>query len=135
MQVVLDHMPDHPLAREFVWLAPALASKDIVQVFRRPAGESVLDHLPGGFKSGDQFSSTPRRSVGLIPVVHWSNRCITFAHEHMKPADACADDMRGVFADGAQVWCSTQHKLLHSKRLDGPHEVTLVNIPAFIESR
>ena len=57
MQVVLDHMPDDPLTREFVWLAPALASKDILQIFRRPALQALLPGAKCHFQAAHQFGS------------------------------------------------------------------------------
>src|SRR5439155_2482393 len=57
MQVVLDHMPDDPLTRKFVWLASALTSKDIFQIFWRPALQALLPGVKCHFQAAHQFGS------------------------------------------------------------------------------
>src|SRR3989440_10470931 len=134
VQVVLDHMPDDPLAREFVWLAPALASKDIVQVFRRPALQALLPGAKGHFQAAHQFGGRWHFAI-VLPLGDGRYLWTAFAHQAIQPTGTRADNMPGELANGAEMGSYAELQLLGGKRLDGLDEVTLVDIPAFVESR
>ncbi len=79
MQVMLYHMPGDPLTREFVWPAPSLASKDIIQIFRRPALQALLPGAKCYFQAAPVRQRTARRLH--TPIGRWLRRL-----DHLLPS-------------------------------------------------
>src|ERR1700694_266760 len=104
MEIVLDNVPDNPLACQVKHLAIARFLEDVIEVGRRPAGERGLEHMPGDFEAVDQFcDASAGRGFFISGFQGQDNLCVAFAHALVNPADAGADNMGHVFANAATV--------------------------------
>jgi hypothetical protein len=108
VQVMLQHMPDHPGARQLDWFAVPLVGEGLAHIGGTPASQAIghalpgtvegLHHLGGG---GDGCSQRQRILVPTRILLHLL--AAVFAQEHGEPVDTAADDMQGILTDGAQV--------------------------------
>ena len=71
VKIVLDDVPDDPLARECIF-AP---TEGLIQVGEVPARQAVLDHLPGGVESTGEFGGAARVSGGS--TTSWARAGLT----------------------------------------------------------
>src|SRR5258707_8110246 len=134
VQIVLDDVPDDPLACQATYLAIARFLEDVIEVSGRPAGERGLEHMPGDFEAVDQFCGASGGRAFFIPGLQGQdNPCVAFAHAHVKPADTGADNMGHVFANAAQMGSWPQSELLSRKRSNGGDEKLLVLLPALVK--
>src|SRR5690349_13118417 len=68
MQVVLQHVPDNPLAR----LYPIVARWEwLIEVGGRPARQALMHDVPGGFQPLHQFGGALLHWVYIIPGYQW----------------------------------------------------------------
>src|SRR5438876_447206 len=102
MQIVLNHMPDDPLTREFVWPAPALASKDIFQIFRCPALQTLLPGTKCHFQTTNQFGSG-RHVAFILPLGDSCDVWTTLSHQVIQPTSTSAYNMPGELANRAEM--------------------------------
>src|SRR3990172_4400497 len=113
MEVVLEKMPDDPLAREHHRLASARAWDGLGgQLGGRPAGEGILHKLPGGLEAGDQLGRRAPERVLVIYVYQRGDVGVAFADDVVKPVGARGDDVSGDDAYRAQVRRGLQGKLV-----------------------
>src|SRR5690349_12086057 len=107
MQIMLDQMPDDPLGREYFFLAALLVyiSQRLIQVGDSPAGKHILDHLPGGFETTDQFRGGLGGLIGLVPLTECYDLFTAFFQDIIAPIGSRADKMPGDHANGAKVRC------------------------------
>jgi len=113
MEIVLDNVPDNPLACQVKHLAIARFLEDVIEVGGRPAGERGLEHVPGDFEAVDQFCDASGGRAFFIPGFQGQdNLCVAFAHALVKPADTGADNMGDVLANAAQMGSGPQGELL-----------------------
>ena len=56
MHIVFDQMPDNPLTRKDFFFSILISlMENLIYIGNRPTLKGILDHLPGRFKSADQF--------------------------------------------------------------------------------
>src|SRR5438132_14033203 len=86
VQVVLDHVPGHPLAREFVWLAIVLAPENIVHIFRRPTLQTVLPSARCDLQAMHKFGGRWYITV-VFPPCDSLHICVqgTFTYRQLQP--------------------------------------------------
>jgi hypothetical protein len=113
VEIVLNDVPDHPLASQAACLSRTSRMLDnVIQGSLRKAGERVRHHLPGGVQPCDQLGSTSGRGAGAIPQVHWLNCRLTFTQNSMDHANARTNEMSGVFAYRTELRCGTQGQVI-----------------------
>src|SRR5436305_3491500 len=92
MEVVRAHAPDNPLARErvvFPLVGKLVGLREIGDI---PAGERLLDHLPGGLQPSDQLGRLPLDGILRLPGSHLAG--VIFApspEDTMAPLNTPAD--------------------------------------------
>ncbi len=91
MQVVLDDVPDNPLARD--WAISSL--KSLVEVGGCPACQALLNQAPGGLQPGNQFGSVLLDGIVVIPLAHRHEIGGSFAHDGMEPDNTRGNDVCG----------------------------------------
>jgi hypothetical protein len=121
VQVVFEHMPDHPGARQLDWRAIPVVGKGLVHVGGIPARQTIRHELPGAVEAlgqlGGGWDGHPQRPRNLVPTrIHLHLLAAVFAQEIDEPVGTAADDVQGIFADGAQVRYGAQLKLLGGER-------------------
>src|SRR5438309_9240546 len=112
VQVVFEHMPDHPGARQLDWRAIPVVGKGLVHVGGTPARQTIRHELPGAVEAlgqlVDGWDGCPQRQRNLVPTrIHLHLRAFVFAQEIGEPVGTAADDVQGILADGAEVRCGT----------------------------
>ena len=104
MQVVLDDVPDNPLARDQA-ISPL---KGHVEVGGCSAYQALLDQAPGYFQLHNQFGSVLTDGIVAMPRAHRHEIGRPFAHYSMAPGNPSGDDVCGKYANRAQIGCCTQ---------------------------
>lgn len=67
MEIVLQDVPDHPLAREGLGAGAALSREVDVEIVRRPAPKAVLDHRPRRVERLDDLGCAARVILVVLP--------------------------------------------------------------------
>jgi hypothetical protein len=136
VQVMLHHMPDDPGARQVDVLAIPVVGKGVSHLVGTPAGQAIGHALPGAVEGLHHLGGRLGRRAGHIPArVRLHVGAAVFAQELGEPADTAADDVQGILADGAQVRCGAQLKLLDGEGRERPFDVILVRFPGGVERR
>lgn len=104
MHVVLDDVPDNPLARDQA-ISPL---KGHVDAGGCPACQALLDQAPCCLQTGNQFGSVLTDGIVVIPRAHQHEIGGRFAHKSMEPDNPSGDDVCGKYANLAQIGCCTQ---------------------------
>src|SRR5258706_13519263 len=99
VQVVCEHMPDHPGARQLDWRAIPVVGKGLVHVGGTPARQAIRHELPGAVEAlgqlGDGWDGWPQRQRSLVPTrIHLHLLAAVFAHEIGEPEGTAADDVQ-----------------------------------------
>src|SRR5438105_4753507 len=118
MQIVLNEMPDHPLAcigLNFSILIGIV--NNFCQIGNGPVVQGILNDLPGGFQSIDQFGSRTGRLTRQRDQMF-----IALFQGIIKPASTHPDDMGCEIADRTELRCGTQGQLIESQRLNSLEE-------------
>ena len=136
VQVMLHHMPDDPGARQVDWFAVPVVGEGVSHLVGTPAGQALGHALPGVVEGLHHLGRRSGRRPGHIPArVRLHVGTAVFAQELGEPAGTAADDVQGILADGAQVRCGAQLKLLGGERRERPCDVILVRFPGGVERR
>ena len=140
VQVMLHHMPDDPGARQVDWFAVPVVGEGVSHIVGTPAGQAIRHALPGAVEGlhhlGGGWDGRPQRQRNLVPTrIHLHLLTAVLAQEIGEPVGTAADDVQGILADGAQVRCGAQLKLLGGERRERPFEVILVRFPGGVERR
>jgi len=97
MNVVLDKVPDDPLARTLgplsglVWPGP---DKLLSEISRRPPRQPRLDHCEALLEPPDDLGGRPRgQRLILIPIGHRAKLRRPLPHPGVHPPSACGNDM------------------------------------------
>src|SRR5438067_6698652 len=140
VQVVFEHMPDDPGARQLHCRAIPVVGKGLVHVGGTPARQTIRHELPGAVEAlgqlGGGWDGRPQLQRNLVPTrIHLHLLAAVFAQEIGEPAGSAADDVQGILADGAQVRCGAQLKLLGGERRQRSFDVILVRFPGGVERR
>src|SRR5579872_1595605 len=103
MHVMLDEVPDDPLARKDLRLARLRVGvrEGLIQIRRGPTLQSGLQHLPGVPQATGKLSGTPAGRIAVVPLPKLSKCLVADSQRHMTPPGAGADDMGAVLADAA----------------------------------
>jgi hypothetical protein len=131
VHIVLDDVPDDPLARERL-VAP---DKLLAKIGGGPAFQAVVDHPPGALQPLFQLGGAALGLAVVIPGLQLLQPGVTLAHDGVEPPDARGDDMRGDDPDRALIWRGAQGKLLWSQRRDGGGEQILIAVPVAVIGR
>src|SRR6266446_5120704 len=140
VQVMLQHMPDDPGARQVNLFAVPVVGEGLSHIVGTPAGQAIRHELPGAVEGlhqlGGGWDGCPQLQGNLVPTrIHLHLRAFVLAQEIGEPVGTAADDVQGILADGAQVRCGAQLKLLGGERRERPFEVILVRFPGGVERR
>ena len=136
VQIMLQHMPDDPGARQVNVLAVPVVREGAPHLVGTPAGQAIGHALPGAVEGQHHLNGRSGRRAGHIPVrIRLHVGATVFAQELGEPASTAADDVQDILADGAQVRCGTQLKLLGGERRNRPFDVILVLFPGSVERR
>jgi len=140
VQIMLHHMPDNPSARHVNLFAVPVVGEGVSHIVGTPAGQTIRHELPGAVEAlhhlGSGWDGRPQRQRNLVPPrVHLHLLAAVFAQEIGEPVGTAGDDVQGILADGAQVRCGAQLKLLGGERRERPFDVILVRFPGGIERR
>src|SRR6266581_620719 len=140
VQVVLHHMPDDPGARQVDWFAVPVVGEGLSHLVGTPAGQAIRYELPGAVEGlhhlGGGWNGRPQLQRNLVPTrIHLHLRAFVLSQELGEPVGTAADDVQGILADGAQVRCGAQLKLLGGERRERPCDVILVRFPGGVERR
>jgi len=140
VQVMLHHVPDDPGARQVNLFAIPVVGEGLVHVVGTPTGQAIRHELPSTVESlgqlGGGWDGCPQRQRNLVPTrIHLHLLAAVFAQELDEPEGTAAADVQGILADGAQVRCGAQLKLLGGQRRERPFEVILVLFPGGVERR
>src|SRR5438876_167234 len=140
MQVMLQHMPDHPGTRHVNRLAVPLIGEGVSHLVGAPSRQTIRHKLPGVVERlhqlGYGWDRRPQRKRRLIPtLIPLHLRTSFFAHEIDEPVGTAGDDVQGSLAYRAQVSSNSQLKLPGAKRRDRPLDMILVRFPGGVEHR
>src|SRR5207249_4798337 len=134
MEVVGAHAPDNPLARERVVFPLVGKVVSLCKIGDIPAGERLLDHLPGGLQPSDQLGRLLLDGILRPPGSHLTGElCASRAEDTMEPLNTPTNDMTCDLTPRAQVWRGPPGQLFTRKRGDGPHQADLVIFPPFVQ--
>src|SRR5258706_2547742 len=108
MQIVLNEMPDHPLACiELIFSILIGIVNKFCQIGNGPVVQGILNDVPGGFQSIDQFGSGTGRLTRQRDQVF-----IALFQGIIQPASTHPDDMGGELANRTELRCATQGQLI-----------------------
>src|SRR5579875_1777884 len=99
VQVMLDHMPDDPLARAG---APT-CEKLLIQIVGCPAGQAVAHRPPGNLKPLLEFGGIVGPAPVAIPHTHRLEFGATLAHPLVEPPCARSNNVDGNLTNAAQI--------------------------------
>src|SRR6266487_1027631 len=129
MKIVLNEMPDNPLACIGLIFSILIGIvNNFCQIGNGPVVQGILNDLPGGFQSLDQFGSGTGRLTRQRDQMF-----IALFQGIIKPASTHPDDMGCEIADRTELRCGTQGELLECQRLNSLDKQFLIGIPAFIK--
>src|SRR5450432_1348271 len=135
MQIMLNKMPDDPLAREYFRLVARIVFVALLHIRRGPACQRFLHDTPAGFQPGYQLCHLPFCRTLAVPLTQFGKLLVAHSHHVVKPAGAGSDDVADNGADRAQSWRSAQRKLIGSKESNRFCEERLVVMPTFVKDR
>src|SRR5712692_8977714 len=99
---MFEHMPDHPLPRAFAEESLLFFAQEcwrwekVPKIGGGPAGKCLLNQVPGGLKSGNQFGGRKRGLllfVRRVPVHDGGKIGTPFAHPPLEPPDTVGNEM------------------------------------------
>ena len=121
--------------------AVPVVGEGLSHIVGTPAGQAIGHELPGAVEGLHQLGG----GSGWVPPAPAQPRsnshtpssscAAVFAQELGEPVGTAADDVQGILADGAQVRCGAQLKLLGGERRERPFDVILVRFPGGVERR
>jgi len=134
MNVVLDKVPDDPLARTLgplsglVWPGP---DKLLSEISRRPPRQPRLDHCEALLEPPDDLGGRPRgQRLILIPIGHRAKLRRPLPHPGVHPPSACGNDMARQRPHGHEGRRSDNIQLSLIKRRDHLHQPALMSLIA-----
>src|SRR5207237_8034189 len=107
VQVVFEHMPDHPGARQLDWRAIPVVGKGLVHVGGTPARQTIRHELPGALEAlgqlGGGWDGRPQRQRTLVPTrIHLHLIAAVLAQELGEHVSTATEDVRGIHVVGTE---------------------------------
>ena len=135
VEIVLDQVPGHPLARQDGRLTGRLAWIGHGPLLRRPAGDRRMHQLPRGLQAAHQLGGRAGWRTLAIPGAKLRQRWPTLAQQAVEPAPPRTDNMPDQSVDRAQAGRDAKGKLLRRERRNRLDQERLVVALARVDRR